>query len=66
MLLAAVSASALILAALVYLPQAHALFGTKALGSAELAAVGGFALLPSVLVETWKALRRRRRGGEPR
>jgi Ca2+-transporting ATPase len=62
LLVAAVGASALVVAALVYVPQAHALFGTEALGPTELAAVAGFAVLPSVLVEAWKA---RRRAGRP-
>jgi hypothetical protein len=54
----------LVVAALVYVPQAHALFGTEALGPTELAAVVGFAVLPSVLVEAWKARRRKGRTEE--
>ena len=58
MLLAAVGASAIVVAALVYLPQAHTLFGTEALGPPELAAVVGLAVLPTILAEAWKVARR--------
>jgi Ca2+-transporting ATPase len=61
LLLAAVAASALVVAVLVYLPPAQLLFGTEALAPPQLAVVALLALLPTVLVEAWKAVRRRAR-----
>jgi P-type Ca2+ transporter type 2C len=58
-LVAAVVASALLLALTVYLPSLQEPFGTTALDVSELALVVGLALVPTVLVEAAKALLRR-------
>ena len=60
-LIASVLGSAALLAITIYLPPLHAPFGTEALGAVELAVVAALALLPTVLIEAVKALRRRRK-----
>ena len=52
--------SALLVAAVVYVPPLREPFGTQALGPAELVVVASLAILPAGLVEAVKAIRRRR------
>jgi P-type Ca2+ transporter type 2C len=59
-LVASVVASAAVLFAVVYVPGLRPIFGTEALGPAELAVVTLLALVPTALVEAVKALRARR------
>ena len=58
-LVASATASALVVAAVVYLPQAHDLFATTTLGPRDALTVAGLALLPLVLAEAAKGLARR-------
>ena len=57
-LLLAVAGSVLFVAAAIYLPIGHDLLDTVSLGAPELALVLGLALVPTVLLELGKALRR--------
>jgi Ca2+-transporting ATPase len=59
-LAASVAASAAFVAAVIYLPAAHNLFATVALGPGEALAVAALALVPATLAEAAKALARRR------
>ena len=58
-LVASVVVSAAAVALLVYLPPVQAAFGTVSLGARELGLVLGLAALPTILIESAKALRRR-------
>jgi Ca2+-transporting ATPase len=55
---ASVAASALVVAAAIFLPFVQELLGTVALGPAEIGAVVGLAFAPALLVEGAKAIRR--------
>ena len=55
-LVASVAASALVVAAVVYLPFSHDLFATVALGAGEVAVILVLALIPLLVVELLKAL----------
>jgi Ca2+-transporting ATPase len=59
-----VLASAFVVALAVYVPSIAESLGTKALGGRQVAIVTGLALLPAVLFEAGKALRRIRRGAD--
>ena len=59
-LVASVAGSAALLAAVVYLPAAHAPFATVSLGGRELLVSAALALVPLAALELAKALRRRR------
>jgi calcium-translocating P-type ATPase len=61
MLVASVVLSAALVALVVYFTPVQGAFGTVALGASELGLVLGLAVVPTVLVELAKALRRRRR-----
>lgn len=59
LLLAAVAASLLVVALVIYVPALHDPFGTTSLGLAEAAAVLALALLPALAAELAKAVHRR-------
>jgi magnesium-transporting ATPase (P-type) len=56
LLLAGCCASAAIVAGLVYLPAAHSIAGTTALGGGQWALVAALALVPAALAELAKAI----------
>ncbi|MGH3135428.1 MAG: cation-translocating P-type ATPase [Gaiellaceae bacterium] len=58
-LVASVAVAAALLALTIYVPALNGPFGTEQLGPAELTIVAAFALIPTVLIEGVKALRRR-------
>jgi P-type Ca2+ transporter type 2C len=58
-LVASAVASAAVVAAVIYLPAAHGLFASVALGASETLVVLGLALVPLALAEAAKALARR-------
>jgi P-type Ca2+ transporter type 2C len=60
-LVAACAASAVVVAAAVYLPAAHRVLGTESLAGGHAAAVAGLAVLPAALVEAARYVRARMR-----